>query len=99
MRSAAVVDPASPALADESVASFDVSVRNEILTLLARLRDELGLSGLVVTHAGVERSCRAVPPAVRPALGRFTCGLPLRDRAGGDLTGPAGCRARRDVRQ
>jgi len=37
-------------IADEPVASLDASVRGEILALLLRLRDEFGLSALVVTH-------------------------------------------------
>ncbi|MFJ9862034.1 ABC transporter ATP-binding protein [Streptomyces albogriseolus] len=37
-------------VADEPVASLDASVRGEILGLLLRLRDELGLAALVVTH-------------------------------------------------
>ncbi|MER7835547.1 ABC transporter ATP-binding protein [Streptomyces sp. NPDC096040] len=37
-------------IADEPVASLDASVRGEILALLLRLRSELGLSALVVTH-------------------------------------------------
>ncbi|TDO51350.1 peptide/nickel transport system ATP-binding protein [Kribbella sp. VKM Ac-2527] len=37
-------------IADEPVASLDASVRGEILALLLRLRNELGLSALVVTH-------------------------------------------------
>jgi peptide/nickel transport system ATP-binding protein len=37
-------------IADEPVASLDASVRGEILALLLRLRDELGLGALVVTH-------------------------------------------------
>ena len=37
-------------VADEPVASLDASVRGEILALLLRLRDELDLSCLVVTH-------------------------------------------------
>ncbi|MFJ6699298.1 oligopeptide/dipeptide ABC transporter ATP-binding protein [Streptomyces sp. NPDC091272] len=37
-------------VADEPVASLDASVRGEILALLLQLRDELGLSALVVTH-------------------------------------------------
>ncbi|WP_206314682.1 ABC transporter ATP-binding protein [Streptomyces coryli] len=37
-------------VADEPVASLDASVRGEILALLLRLRNELGLSALVVTH-------------------------------------------------
>ncbi|MGV9423918.1 ABC transporter ATP-binding protein [Streptomyces sp. NPDC003656] len=37
-------------VADEPVASLDASVRGEILDLLLRLRAELGLAALVVTH-------------------------------------------------
>ncbi|MFC8918951.1 ABC transporter ATP-binding protein [Streptomyces sp. NPDC057116] len=37
-------------VADEPVASLDASVRGEVLALLLRLRAELGLSALVVTH-------------------------------------------------
>lgn len=37
-------------VADEPVASLDASVRGEILALLLRLRDELRLAALVVTH-------------------------------------------------
>ncbi|MFI8229369.1 ABC transporter ATP-binding protein [Streptomyces sp. NPDC085900] len=37
-------------VADEPVASLDASVRGEILSLLLRLRTELSLSALVVTH-------------------------------------------------
>ncbi|MEI8056143.1 MAG: ABC transporter ATP-binding protein [Actinomycetes bacterium] len=37
-------------VADEPVSSLDASVRGEILALLLRLRSELGLSLLVVTH-------------------------------------------------
>ncbi|MGG8486757.1 ABC transporter ATP-binding protein [Streptomyces lividans] len=37
-------------VADEPVASLDASVRGEILALLLRLRTEMGLSALVVTH-------------------------------------------------
>ena len=39
-----------PIVADEPVASLDASVRGEILALLLSLREELGLSALVVTH-------------------------------------------------
>ncbi len=37
-------------IADEPVASLDASVRGEILSLLLRLRADLGLAALVVTH-------------------------------------------------
>ena len=37
-------------LADEPVSSLDASIRGEILALLLRLREELGLGVLVVTH-------------------------------------------------
>jgi peptide/nickel transport system ATP-binding protein len=37
-------------IADEPVASLDASVRGEILSLLLRLRGDLGLAALVVTH-------------------------------------------------
>ncbi|WP_016697908.1 dipeptide ABC transporter ATP-binding protein [Actinoalloteichus spitiensis] len=37
-------------IADEPVASLDASVRGEILALLLRLRVDLGLSTLVITH-------------------------------------------------
>jgi peptide/nickel transport system ATP-binding protein len=37
-------------IADEPVASLDASVRGEILALLLRLRQELGLAAIVVTH-------------------------------------------------
>ena len=46
---ALVLDP-QVLVADEPVASLDASVRGEILALLLRLRDELGLAALVVTH-------------------------------------------------
>jgi len=46
---ALVLEP-SVLIADEPVASLDASVRGEILSLLLRLRDELGLAALVVTH-------------------------------------------------
>ena len=37
-------------IADEPVSSLDASVRGEILSLLLSLRNELGLTVLVVTH-------------------------------------------------
>jgi peptide/nickel transport system ATP-binding protein len=37
-------------VADEPVASLDASVRGEILALLLRLRRELGVAALVITH-------------------------------------------------
>src|SRR3712207_4462013 len=37
-------------IADEPVSSLDASIRGEILSLLLRLRDELGLGVVVVTH-------------------------------------------------
>ncbi len=46
---ALVLEP-SVIVADEPVSSLDASVRGEILALLLKLRDELGLTVLVVTH-------------------------------------------------
>jgi peptide/nickel transport system ATP-binding protein len=46
---ALVLEP-SVIVADEPVSSLDASVRGEILSLLLRLRDELGLTVVVVTH-------------------------------------------------
>jgi oligopeptide/dipeptide ABC transporter ATP-binding protein len=46
---ALVLEP-SVIVADEPVSSLDASVRGEILALLLRLRDELGLTVVVVTH-------------------------------------------------
>ncbi len=46
---ALVLDP-EIIVADEPVSSLDASVRGEILALLLRLRQELGLTLLVVTH-------------------------------------------------
>jgi peptide/nickel transport system ATP-binding protein len=46
---ALVLEP-SVIVADEPVSSLDASVRGEILGLLLRLRDELGLTVVVVTH-------------------------------------------------
>lgn len=46
---ALVLDP-TVIVADEPVASLDASVRGEILSLMLRLRDDLGLAALVVTH-------------------------------------------------
>jgi oligopeptide/dipeptide ABC transporter ATP-binding protein len=37
-------------VADEPVASLDASVRGEILALILRLREEIGLSALVISH-------------------------------------------------
>src|SRR3954467_3589485 len=39
-----------PLIADEPVSSLDASIRGEILALLLKLREELGLGVLVVTH-------------------------------------------------
>ncbi len=44
-----MLEPELP-FGDAPVASLDASVRGETLALLLRLRDELGLSALVVTH-------------------------------------------------
>ncbi len=46
---ALAVEP-SILVADEPVSSLDASIRGEILALLLKLREELGLSVLVVTH-------------------------------------------------
>ncbi|HVH52526.1 MAG TPA: ABC transporter ATP-binding protein, partial [Actinomycetota bacterium] len=46
---ALVLDPVM-LVADEPVSNLDASVRGEILRLLLRLRDDLGLAILVVTH-------------------------------------------------
>lgn len=46
---ALALDPAL-VLADEPTAGLDVSVQGEILTLLNKLRDELGLAMLIITH-------------------------------------------------
>jgi oligopeptide/dipeptide ABC transporter ATP-binding protein len=46
---ALVLNP-SVIVADEPVSSLDASVRGEILALLLKLRDDLGLTVLVVTH-------------------------------------------------
>jgi oligopeptide/dipeptide ABC transporter ATP-binding protein len=46
---ALALDP-SVIVADEPVASLDASVRGEILKLILSLRDDLGLSALVVSH-------------------------------------------------
>lgn len=46
---ALALDP-SVLVADEPVASLDASVRGEILALFLRLRRELGLAALVITH-------------------------------------------------
>ena len=46
---ALVLEP-SVIVADEPVSSLDASVRGEILALLLKLRDDLGLTVIVVTH-------------------------------------------------
>jgi oligopeptide/dipeptide ABC transporter ATP-binding protein len=46
---ALAVEP-SILIADEPVSSLDASIRGEILALLLKLREDLGLSVLVVTH-------------------------------------------------
>jgi oligopeptide/dipeptide ABC transporter ATP-binding protein len=47
--SALALEPAM-LVADEPVASLDASVRGEILALILRLREEIGLSALVISH-------------------------------------------------
>jgi peptide/nickel transport system ATP-binding protein len=46
----AIIDPPGLLLADEPTSSLDVSLRAVILNLLNRLRRELGLAMLFVTH-------------------------------------------------
>ena len=70
-------------LADEPTTALDVTIQDQILKLILRLRSELGMSVILVTHdLGVDR------PDLRPR-GRDVCRPRRRDRPGRGLVPPA----------